>query len=107
MKIEHIIKRDNGDKIVIIIETTNSLSTSIPLFDVSITITPTGKRKPTVYTSSCSFGENVFGWEWRNWNSVKRNEKKKEYILRFVTIDEIREARDELLNAMRTDSFRF
>ena len=107
MRIEHTLKRDNGDKIVIIIETTNSLSTSIPLFDVSITITPTGKRKPTVYTSSCSFGENVFGWEWRNWNSVKRNEKKKEYILQFVTIDEIREARDELLNAMRTDSFRF
>ena len=61
MKIEHKINRDNGDKIVIIIETTNSLSTSIPLFDVSITITPTGKRKPTVYTSSCSFDENVFG----------------------------------------------
>ena len=107
MKIEHNINRDNGDKIVIIIETTNSLSTSIPLFDVSITITPKGKRKPTVYTSSCSFGENVFGWEWRKWDLDERREKEKDYILQCVTIDEIREARDELLNAMRIDSYRF
>ena len=90
MKIEHIIKRDNGDKIVIIIETTNSLSTSIPLFDVSITITPTGKRKPTVYTSSCSFGENVFGWEWRKWDLDERREKEKDYIRNMDQEVEIR-----------------
>ena len=107
MKIEHKINRDNGDKIVIIIETTNSLSTSIPLFDVSITITPKGKRKPTIDTRSCSFDEAVFGWVCRKWSLDERLEKKKEYILQVVTIEEIREARDELLNAMRKDSYRF
>ena len=107
MRIEHTLKRDNGDKIVIIIETTNSVSTYTPLFDVSITITPKGKRKPTIDTRSCSFDEAVFGWECRKWSLDERLEKKKEYILQVVTIDEIREARDELLNAMRKDSYRF
>ena len=90
MKIEHTIKRDNGDKIVIRIETTNSSQTHTPLF-----------------ARSCSFGENVFGWEWRKWDFDERKEKTKDYILQFVTIDEIREVRDELLNAMHIDSYRF
>ena len=107
MKIEHTIKRDNGDKVVILIETTKLSQTHTPLFDVYITITPNGKRKPSIDTRSCSFGENVFGWEWRKWDFDERREKTKDYILRFVTIDEIREARDKLLNAMRIDSYRF
>ena len=107
MKIEHTIKRDNGDKIVIIVETTNSSSTYTPLFDVSITITPKGKRKPSIDTRSCSFGEDTFGWEWRKWDMNERNKKTKECVLQFVTIEEIRIARDELLDAMRTDSYRF
>ena len=107
MKIEHTIKRDNGDKVVIRIETTNLSQTHTPLFDVYITITPKGKRKPSIDTRSCSFGENVFGWEWRKWDLDERREKEKDYILQCVTIDEIREARDELLNAMRIDSYRF
>lgn len=107
MKIEHTIKRDNGNKVVILIETTNLSQTHTPLFDVYITITPKGKRKPSIDTRSISFGENVFGWEWRKWDFDERREKTKDYILRFVTIDEIREARDKLLNAMRIDSYRF
>lgn len=107
MKIEHTIKRDNGNKIVIQIETINSSQTHIPLFDVYITITPKGKRKPSVDTRSCSFGEGVFGWEWRKWDLDERREKEKDYILRCVTIDEIREARDKLLNSMRIDSYSF
>ena len=107
MKIEHTIKRDNGDKVVILIETTNLSQTHTPLFDVYITITPNGNRKPSIDTRSCSFGENVFGWEWRKWDFDERREKTKDYILRFVTIDEIREVRDELLNAMRIDSYIF
>ena len=35
------------------------------------------------------------------------NEKIKEYIIQLVTIEEIRSVRDELLDAMRTDSYRF
>ena len=107
MKIEHTIKRENGDKIVIIVETTNSPSTYIPLFDVSITVTPKGKRKPSIDTRSHSFDDDVFGRDWRNWNFYERNAKRKEYILQLVTIEEIREAREELLNAMREDSYRF
>ena len=107
MRIERTIKRDNGDKIIIAIEIKTTSSANAPLFDVSITVTPKGKRKPTVDTCSCSFGENVFGWEWRSWDMDERKEKTKEYILQFVTIEEIRIARDELLDAMRTDSYRF
>ena len=107
MRIERTLKRDNGDKIVVTIYMTNSLSIHAPLFDVTITVTPKGKRKPTVDTSSCSFGENVFGWEWRTWEMDEREEKTKEYILQLVTIEEIRSIRDELLDSMRTDSFRF
>ena len=107
MKIERTLKRDNGDKIVIAIYNTNSSSIHSPLFDVSITVTPKGKHKPTVNTRSCSFGLNVFGWEWRTWDMDVRKEKTKEYVLQLVTIEEIREVRDELLDAMRTDSYRF
>ena len=105
MKIERTLKRDNGDKIVIMIRNTSSVDA--PLFDVSISVTPKGKRKPTVDTLSCSFGENVFGWEWRTWDMDEREKKTKEYILQLVTIEEIRSVRDELLDAMRKDSYRF
>ena len=107
MKIERTLKRDNGDKIIVTIEIKTTSSANAPLFDVSISVIPKGKRKPTVDTRSCSFGENVFGWEWRKWDFDERMEKTKDYILQFVTIDEIREARDKLLNAMRIDSYRF
>lgn len=105
MKVERTLKRDNSDKIVIIIR--NTSSADAPLFDVSISVTPKGKRKPTVDTLSCSFGENVFGWEWRTWDMDVRKEKIKEYILQLVTIEEIRSVRDKLLEAMRKDSYRF
>ena len=107
MKIERILKRDNGDKIVIMVEIRNTSSSDAPLFDVSVCVTPKGKRKPTVDTRSCSFGENVFGWEWRSWDMDVRKEKTKEYILQLVTIEEIRSVRDELLDVMRKDSYRF
>lgn len=107
MRIERTLKRDNGDKIIITAEIRNTSSADAPLFDVSITVTPKGKRKPTVDTRSCSFGEGVFGWEWRSWDMAEREEKTKEYILQLVTIEEIRSVRDELLEAMRTDSYRF
>ena len=107
MKIERTLKRDNGDKIVIMVEIKTTSSADAPLFDVSISVTPKGKRKPTVDTRSCSFGEGVFGWEWRAWSIDEREKKTKEYILQLVTIEEIRSVRDELLDAMRTDSYRF
>ena len=107
MKIERTLKRDNGDKVVIMVEIKTSSSADAPLFDVSITVIPKGKRKPTVDTRSCSFGEGVFGWEWRTWDMDVREKKKKEYILQLVTIEEIRSVRDELLEAMRKDSYRF
>ena len=107
MKIERTLKRDNGDKIVITVEIRNTSSADTPLFDVSICVIPKGKRKPTVDTRSCSFGEGVFGWEWRSWDMDVRKEKTKEYILQLVTIEEIRSVRDELLDAMRKDSYRF
>lgn len=107
MKIERTLKRDNGDKIIITVEIRNTSSADAPLFDVSISVTPKGKRKPTVDTCSCSFGENVFGWEWRSWDMDEREKKTKEYILQLVTIEEIRSVRDELLEAMRKDSYRF
>ena len=107
MKNERTLKRDNGNKIVIIVEIRNASSMNTPLFDVSIRVIPKGKRKPTVDTGSCSFGEGVFGWEWRTWDMDVREEKRKEYILQLVTIEEIRSVRDELLEAMRTDSYRF
>ena len=107
MKIERTLKRDNGDKIIIIVENKATYSSNTPLFDVSISVTPKGKRKPTVDTRSCSFGEGVFGWEWRTWDMDVRKEKTKEYILQLVTIEEIRDVRDKLLNEMRTDSYSF
>ena len=107
MKIERTLKRDNGGKIVIMVEIKTTSSANAPLFDVSISVIPKGKRKPTVDTRSCSFGENVFGWEWRSWDMDVRKEKTKEYILQLVTIEEIRSVRDELLEAMRKDSYRF
>ena len=107
MKIERILKRDNGDKIIITVEIRSTFSADAPLFNVSISVIPKGKRKPTVDTRSCSFGEGVFGWEWRSWDMDERKEKTKEYILKLVTIEEIRSVRDELLEAMRTDSYRF
>ena len=107
MKIERTLKRDNGDKVVIMVENKATYSSNTPLFDVSISVTPKGKRKPIVDTRSCSFGENVFGWEWRTWDMDEREKKTKEYILQLVTIEEIRSVRDELLDAMRTDSYRF
>ena len=107
MKTERTLKRDNGDKVVITVEIRNTSSANAPLFDVSISVTPKGKRKPTVDTCSCSFGENVFGWEWRSWDMDEREKKTKEYVLKLVTIEEIRSVRDELLEAMRTDSYRF
>ena len=107
MKIERTLKRDNGDKIVIMVEIRNTSSADAPLFNVSITVTPKGKRKPTVDTRSCSFGDGIFGWEWRAWSIDEREKKTKEYILQLVTIEEIRSVRDELLDAMRTDSYRF
>ena len=106
MKIERTLKRDNGNKIVIMVEIRNT-SINTPLFDVSICVIPKGKRKPTVDTRSCSFGEGIFGWEWRAWSIDKREKKTKEYILQLVTIEEIRSVRDELLDAMRKDSYRF
>lgn len=107
MKIERTLKRDNGDKIIIIVENKTTYSSNTPLFDVSISVIPKGKRKPTVDTRSCSFGENVFGWEWRTWDMDEREKKTKDYILQLVTIEEIRSVRDELLDAMRKDSYRF
>ena len=107
MKTERTLKRDNGDKIVIMVENKATYSSNTPLFDVSISVTPKGKRKPIVDTRSCSFGENAFGWKWRSWDMDVRKEKTKEYILQLVTIEEIRSVRDELLDAMRTDSYRF
>ena len=107
MKIERTLKRDNGDKIVIMVEIKTTSSANAPLFDVSITVTPKGKRKPTVDTRSCSFGEGVFGWEWRAWSIDEREKKTKEYVLQLVTIEEIRSVRDELLEAMRKDSYKF
>ena len=107
MKIERTLKRDNGDKIIITIEIKTTSSANAPLFDVSISVIPKGKRKPTVDTRSCSFGENVFGWQWRSWDMDERAEKTKEYVLQFVTIEEIRDVRDKLLNEMRTDSYGF
>ena len=107
MKIERTLKRDNGDKIVVMVENKATYSSNTPLFDVSICVIPKGKRKPTVDTRSCSFGEGVFGWEWRSWDMDERKEKTKEYILKLVTIEEIRSVRDELLDAMRKDSYRF
>ena len=107
MKIERTLKRDNGDKVVIMVEIKTSSSADAPLFDVSVCVIPKGKRKPTVDTRSCSFGEGVFGWEWRTWDMDVRKEKTKEYILQLVTIEEIRDVRDKLLNEMRTDSYSF
>ena len=107
MKIERTLKRDNGDKVVIMVEIKTTSSADAPLFDVSVSVIPKGKRKPTVDTRSCSFGEGVFGWEWRTWDMDARKEKTKEYILQLVTIEEIRSVRDELLEAMRKDSYRF
>ena len=107
MKSERTLERDKGDKIVIMVEIKTTSSADAPLFDVSISVTPKGKRKPTVDTRSCSFGEGVFGWEWRSWDMNVREKKKKEYILQLVTIEEIRSVRDELLEAMRKDSYRF
>ena len=107
MKIERTLKRDNGDKIIIIVENKATYSSNTPFFDVSISVTPKGKRKPTVDTRFCSFGVDVFGWEWRTWDMDVRKEKTKDYILQLVTIEEIRSVRDELLDAMRTDSYRF
>ena len=107
MKIERTLKRDNGDKIIIMVEIKTTSSADAPLFDVSISVTPKGKRKPIVDTRSCSFGEGVFGWEWRSWDMDVRKEKTKEYVLQLVTIEEIRSVRDELLDAMHTDSYRF
>ena len=107
MRVERTLKRDNGDKIVIMVEIKTTSSANAPLFDVSVSVIPKGKRKPTVDTRSCSFGEGVFGWEWRTWDMDVRKEKTKEYILQLVTIEEIRSVRDELLDAMRTDSYRF
>ena len=107
MKIERTLKRDNGDKIVIMVEIRNTSSADAPLFNVSITVTPKGKRKPTVDTRSCSFGDGIFGWEWRAWSINEREKKTKEYILQLVTIEEIRSVRDELLDAMPKDSYRF
>ena len=107
MKIERTLKRDNGDKIVIMVEIRNTYSVDTPLFDVSVSVTPKGKRKPTDNTRSCSFGDHVFGWKWRSWDMDERKEKTKEYVLQLVTIEEIRSVRDELLDAMRTDSYRF
>ena len=107
MRIKRTLKRDNGDKVVIMVEIKTSSSADAPLFDVSVCVIPKGKRKPTVDTRSCSFGEGVFGWEWRTWDMDVREKKKKEYILQLVTIEEIRSVRDELLEAMRKDSYRF
>ena len=107
MKIERTLKRDNGDKVVITVEIRTTFSADAPLFDVSICVIQKGKRKPIVDTRSCSFGEGVFGWEWRSWDMDVREKKKKEYILQLVTIEEIRSVRDELLEAMRKDSYRF
>lgn len=107
MRIERTLKRDNGDKIIITVEIRTTFSADAPLFDVSVSVIPKGKRKPTVDTRSCSFGENVFDWEWRSWDIDVREKKKKEYILQLVTIEEIRSVRDELLDAMRKDSYRF
>ena len=107
MKIERTLKRDNGDKIIITVENKATYSSNTPLFDVSISVTPKGKRKPTVNTRSCSFGDDVFGWKWRSWDMDERKEKTKEYVLQLVTIEEIRSVRDELLDAMHTDSYRF
>ena len=107
MKIERTLKRDNGDKIVIMVEIRNTSSSDAPLFDVSVSVIPKGKRKPIVDTRSCSFGEGVFGWEWRAWSIDEREKKTKEYILQLVTIEEIRSVRDELLDVMRKDSYRF
>ena len=107
MKIERTLKRDNGDKVVIMVEIKTTSSADAPLFNVSITVTPKGKRKPTVDTRSCSFGDGIFGWEWRAWSINEREKKTKEYILQLVTIEEIRSVRDELLEAMRKDSYRF
>ena len=107
MKVERTLKRYNGDKVVITVEIRNTSSSDAPLFDVSVCVTPKGKRKPTVDTRSCSFGEDVFGWVWRTWDMDEREKKTKEYILQLVTIEEIRSVRDELLEAMRKDSYRF
>ena len=87
MKIERTLKRDNGDKIVIMVEIRNTSSADAPLFNVSITVTPKGKRKPTVDTRSCSFGDGIFGWEWRAWSINEREKKTKENILQLVTIE--------------------
>ena len=78
MKVERTLKRDNGDKIIITVEIRNTSSADAPLFDVSIWVSPKGKRKPTVDTRSWSFGEGVFGWEWRSWDRDVRKEKTKE-----------------------------
>lgn len=107
MKIERTLKRDNGDKIIIKVEIRHTSSEDAPLFDVSVCVIPKGKRKPTVDTSSCLFGEGVFGWRWRTWDMDERKEKTKEYILQLVTIEEIRDVRDKLLNEMHIDSYRF
>ena len=75
MKIERTLKRDNGDKVVITVEIRNTSSADARLFDVSISVTPKGKRKPIVDTISCSFCESVFGWEWRTWDIVRKTIK--------------------------------
>lgn len=106
MKVTRKFKRDNGDTVCVEMSV-SEYSLSKLSFNTSVSLTLKGKRKPVWDSSTCSFGEDHFGWKYRSMNLDEREQARKQIIMQYVTIEELREVRDELLETLRTDNYKF
>lgn len=100
--IKKIYIRPNGDRILV----SMSISQNLGIV-TSVSLTQKKKRKSLWDTASCSFGDSVFGWKYRSASLDERRKMKKDFVMQYVTLEELNEVRDELFDKIKSNEFYF
>lgn len=106
MKIEKTFKRENGDKVVVEMRSPNDYARDV-VYNTSVSYIQKGKRKPLWCSSGYSFTDTMMPWNYRSANFDERKMMVKEFIMQYVSIDELIETRNELLEKLKVDNFEF
>lgn len=106
MKIEKVLKRESGDKVVVAIETPSEWARDCA-YRTTVSFIQKGKRKPMWCTNGYNFTETMMPLNYRSANLDERKKMIKDFVSQYVTMDELIEVRNELLEKMKVDNFEF
>lgn len=99
--IERKIQHEEGTVIVRMELRNNGFASHEVIYDVSVSLIPPRKRKPIWCTNSCSFGDDVFGWDWRKASLEERQQIKVEFVKKYVDSKTMLDIRNELLDNLK------